>query len=128
MQGLTARYADMWNLYYDITHNTVTGYIQAVPELEEACALQDRDISTLESSVAVLLADSSADNWWDRLPSGLASEPLVPLTGPPETIAEELLRYNQAGVSHVQISLEPTTCASIEALAPVLSALDAHSN
>jgi hypothetical protein len=50
------------------------------------------------------------------------------LTGPPESIAEELLRYDQAGVSHVQISLEPTTCASIEALAPVLDVLDAYSN
>ena len=128
MQGLTARYADMWNLYYDITHNTVAGYIQALPELEQACALQGRDMSTLESTVAVLLADSSADNWWDRLPSGLAAKPLVPLTGPPESIAEELIRYDQAGVSHVQISLEPTTCASIEAFAPVLDVLDAHSN
>jgi hypothetical protein len=118
----------MWNLYYDITHNTVAGYIQALPELEQACALQGRDMSTLESTVAVLLADSSADNWWDRLPSGLAGKPLVPLTGPPESIAEELLRYDQVGVSHVQISLEPTTCASIEALAPVLDVLDAYSN
>jgi len=50
------------------------------------------------------------------------------LAGPPESIAQELLRYEQAGVSHVQISLEPTTCASIEALAPILDVLDAHSN
>ena len=36
MQGLTARYADMWNLYYDITHNTVAGFVLALPELEQA--------------------------------------------------------------------------------------------
>ena len=106
----------------------MAGFVLALPELEQACALQGRDISTLESTVAVLLADSSADNWWDRLPSGLAGEPLIPLAGPPESIAQELLRYEQAGVSHVQISLEPTTCASIEALAPILDVLDAHSN
>lgn len=129
MQGLTARYADMWNLYYDNTHNKVEGFVRAMPEMAQACNAHGRDIDTLESTVTVLLADSNADPWWDRLPTDSYAEegPLIPLTGTPQRIAEELLRYQSAGVSHVQISLEPTTCATIEALAPVLEVLDTGS-
>lgn len=129
MQGVAARYADLWNVYYDNTHNEVEGFIRALPEMEHACSIHGRDMDTLESTVTVLVADSSADPWWDRLPTdSYAKEgPLIPLAGTPERIAEELSRYHSAGVSHVQISLEPTTCDTIEALAPVLDALDAGS-
>ena len=126
MQGLAARYADLWNLYYDITHNKVEGFARVLPEMAQACREHGRDIHSLKSTVTVLLADSNADPWWDRLPTDSYAEegPLVPLTGGPQRIAEELLRYRSAGVSHIQISLEPTTCATIEALAPVLEILD----
>jgi alkanesulfonate monooxygenase SsuD/methylene tetrahydromethanopterin reductase-like flavin-dependent oxidoreductase (luciferase family) len=129
MHGLTARYADSWNLYYDNTHNKVEGFVRALPEIEQACALHGRDIDTLEATVTVMLADSRSDAWWDRLPTDkYAGEgPLVPLAGTPEHIAEELCRYHSAGVAHVQLSLEPTTCATIEALAPILAALRAGS-
>lgn len=126
MQGLTAQYADMWNVFYDNTANRVEGFINAKPEFEQACRDQGRDVASLDSTVTVLIADSSADPWWDRLPTShfAEEEPLKPLTGSTENIAKELLRYQSAGASHVQISLEPTTCATIEALAPVLEAMD----
>ena len=125
MQRLAARYADQWNLYYDITHNKVEGFERILPEMAQACREHGRDSRTLKSTVTVLLADSSADPWWDRLPTNSYAEegPLVPLTGGPQRIAEELLRYGAAGASHIQISLEPTTCATIAALAPVLEIL-----
>jgi hypothetical protein len=51
------------------------------------------------------------------------------MTGPPVTgsaaeIAAELRAYADAGVSHVQVWLEPNTPAGIAAFAPVLEALD----
>ena len=130
MQGLTAKHADLWNVFYDNTANKVEGFINAKPEFDQACRDHGRDIATLEATVTVLLADSSADPWWDRLPTShfAEEEPLKPLTGSPQGIAEELRRYELAGVSHVQISLEPTTCATIETLAPVLEALDTLSS
>ena len=102
------------------------GFERILPEMAQACREHGRDSRTLKSTVTVLLADSSADPWWDRLPTNSYAEegPLVPLTGGPQRIAEELLRYGAAGASHIQISLEPTTCATIEALAPVLEILD----
>lgn len=129
MHGIIAKHADMWNLFYDNTSNRVEGFVNALPEFEKACQEHGRDAATLESSVGVMMADASADPWWDRLPSTHFAEdaPLVPLNGEPEKIAEELAGYAAAGAAHLQISLEPTNVASIEALAPVLEAFDARS-
>ena len=126
MQRLTARYADIFNVYYDNTHNRVEGFKNVLPEILEACRYEGREPTSLEKTVTVLLADSTADPWWDRLPTNsYAGEgPLIPLTGQPADIAEELNQYRIAGASHVQICLEPTNCQTIEALAPVLEALD----
>ena len=126
MMALTAKYADMWNAYYDDTLNSVEGAKRMRPIVDEACREQSRDPATLERSHAVLMADANADPWWDRLPSDqLAGQaPLKPLSGSPEAIAEELLRYEREGISHIQICLDPTTPKTTEELAPVLEALD----
>lgn len=126
MQRLTARHADIFNVYYDNTRNRVDGFKKVLAELLEACRHEGREPTSLEKTATVLLADSTADPWWDRLPTNsYAGEgPLIPLTGQPADIAEELNQYQIAGASQVQICLEPTNCQTIEALAPVLEALD----
>ena len=126
MMALTAKYADMWNAYYDDTLNSVGGAKRMRPIVDAACREQGRDPATLERSHAVLMADANADPWWDRLPSDqLAGQaPLKPLSGSPEAIAEELLGYEREGISHIQICLDPTTPKTTEELAPVLEALD----
>jgi hypothetical protein len=47
-----------------------------------------------------------------------------PLHGTSEVLAEELRAYAKAGVSHVQLVIDPITVESIEALAPALELLD----
>ena len=129
MQRIAAKYADSWNVFYDNTANRVQGFANAKPEFDEACKDVGRDAASFEATVTVLVADSSADPWWDRLPTShfAEEEPLKPLTGAPEQMAEELLRYHAAGASHVQLSLEPTSAKTIETLAPMLEALDSMS-
>ena len=126
MQRLTARHADIFNVYYDNTRNRVDGFKKVLAELLEACRHEGREPTSLEKTATVLLADSTADPWWDRLPTNsyAGEDPLIPLTGQPADIAEELNQYQIAGASQVQICLEPTNCQTIEALAPVLEALD----
>ena len=77
--------------------------------------------------LTVLMAESTADPWWDRLPSEQTAgqPPLTPLSGTPEAVAEVLREYEREGIAHIQISLEPTTCKTIEDLVPVFEALDA---
>ena len=127
MLAVTAKYADCWNAYYDDTHNQADGIRRLRPIVDAACREQGRDPATLGRTAAVLLADSTADPWWDRLPSEqtVGQSPLVPLTGSPEEVAEALREYEREGIAHVQICLEPTTCKTIEDLVPVLEVLDA---
>lgn len=127
MMACMAKYADAWNAYYDDTHNQVAGIRRLRPIIDRACEKEGRDPTTVERTVTVLMAEATADPWWDCLPSDqyVGEGPLVPLYGAPQEVAATLLEYQSEGISHIQICLEPTTCESIEALAPVLGVLDA---
>lgn len=119
---LMAKYADMWNAYYDDTKNQPSRVAPYREMVDEACRDTGRDPATLERSVTMLVAGPEVDPWWSRLPSGRA-DAIVPFTGGPEALAEELLAYAREGISHVQISLDPTTPETIEGLAGVFEHL-----
>ena len=119
---LMAKYADMWNAYYDDTKNQPSRVAPYREMVDEACRDTGRDPATLERSVTMLVAGPDVDPWWSRLPSGRA-DAIVPFTGGPEALAEELLAYAREGISHVQISLDPTTPETIEGLAGVFEHL-----
>lgn len=99
MLSVTAKYADSWNAYYDDTHNQVEGIRRLRPIIDAACVKEDRDPRTLERTATVLMADKSADPWWDRLPSEqtIKQNPLVPLTGTAEHVAKVLTEYQEEG-------------------------------
>ncbi len=59
----------------------------------------------------------------DWLWATLVRERLEPLTGTPEEIATELRAYADLGVSRVQVWLDPSSLAGVEAFAPVLDLL-----
>ena len=126
MMACMAKYGDLWNAYYDDTHNKVDGIRRLRPIVDEACRQEGRDPETLERTVTALVADATADPWWDKLPTEnwVEDGPLVPLTGSPENIAEVLLEYQVEGINHLQVCLEPTTVESIEAFSKVLEAVD----
>lgn len=125
MMACMAQYAQLWNAYYDDTHNKVAGIRRLRPIVDEACRLQGRDPATLERTVTVMVADSTADPWWDRLPTTnwVEQGPIRPVSGTPEQIAAALLEYHAEGITHIQICLEPTTPQAAEAFAPVLEIL-----
>ena len=129
MLSLTAKYADAWNAYYAHTSNSLEGAIELREIVDAACRKEGRDPSTLERTVTVLVADATADPWWDRLPSEqlINQRPLKPLAGPPEEIARILREYEREGVTHIQIGMEPTTLNTIEELGQILEALDGAS-
>jgi len=122
MMACMAKYAEMWNAYYDDTHNKVAGIQRLRPMVDEACRLEGRDPATLERTVTVMVADAATDPWWDRLPTTnwVEEGPIKPVSGSPEEIASALIEYHREGITHLQICLEPTTPEAVEALAPVL--------
>ena len=114
MLDLTARHADGWNTWFSGTGNTIAGLMPLLARVDAACNAVGRDPATLARSAAVIVEVGPHE------PSAMTGPPL---TGSPEEIAAGLRAYADAGVSHVQVWLEPNTPAGIEAFAPVLEAL-----
>jgi alkanesulfonate monooxygenase SsuD/methylene tetrahydromethanopterin reductase-like flavin-dependent oxidoreductase (luciferase family) len=52
------------------------------------------------------------------------TEQPAPISGPPDVIAERLRAFAGAGITHVQLVVDPITVASVEALGAVLELLD----
>jgi alkanesulfonate monooxygenase SsuD/methylene tetrahydromethanopterin reductase-like flavin-dependent oxidoreductase (luciferase family) len=115
MLDLTARYADGWNTWFSSTGNRVEGLLPLLEKVDAACETAGRDPATLDRSSAVIVEVGPHE------PSAMTGPPL---TGTPAEIAAGLRAYADAGLSHVQIWLEPNTPAGIEAFAPVLAELD----
>lgn len=123
MLRLTARYADMWNVYWLSTGNSPTAVPRLRQLVDEACDEVGRDKATLERTVTVLVADADAEPWWDELPTGPEGLPVKPLQGEPAEIAEALVSYQEVGISHVQITLDSPTTRAIEEFALVIESL-----
>lgn len=123
MLELTIPYVDSWNAWYSWTGNRPAGVAPLKAKVDAACAAAGRKPSEVERTVAVLV----------RLPGAIGrgeadpSQPVSPLEGSPEVIADALLAYAHQGIGHVQLVIDPITEASIEALGPVLETLDARS-
>ena len=68
-------------------------------------------------AVFVRLPGAAGQRDFDRFES-------PPIEGPADAIAETLAALAREGIGHVQLVIDPVTPAGVEALAPVLEALD----
>jgi alkanesulfonate monooxygenase SsuD/methylene tetrahydromethanopterin reductase-like flavin-dependent oxidoreductase (luciferase family) len=114
MTELVARYADGWNTWFSSTKNTVEGLLPLLERVDAACVAADRDPASLEKSCCVIVEVAPHE------PSDMTG---VPISGSPAEIAAALRAYGDAGVSHLQVWLEPNTPQGIAAFAPVLEEL-----
>ena len=113
MLRLTARYADLWNIDWRNRPEQIAPYRAAV---DAACAEVGRDPSTL-GRTAGLVVDLQ-----DYPARDVPSSP--PLAGSPEEIAEGLRAHAREGIAHAMLWLNAADEAGVEAVAPVLEALD----
>ena len=111
MLDLTVRFGDGWNAWLDSTGNSAAGLTPLLARVDAACAAGGRDPATLARSAAVYVETGPHE------PSARTQRPLA---GGAEEIAAGLRAYAAAGVSHLQVVLQPATPAGIEAFAPVL--------
>ena len=116
MTELAARYGDGWNTWFSSTKNTVEGLLPLLERVDAACNAVDREPSSLERSCAVIVEVGPHE------PSAMTG---VPISGSAAEIAAGLRAYGDAGVSHLQVWLEPNTPQGIAAFAPVLEELRA---
>jgi alkanesulfonate monooxygenase SsuD/methylene tetrahydromethanopterin reductase-like flavin-dependent oxidoreductase (luciferase family) len=122
MLRLTAHYADLWNAWSVNRSEDVGPLREAV---DAACRKAGREPSTLGRTVSVLVDLPAATahpqaNWVTRFRAAFAP----PVSGSPEELAERLRAFAREGIGHVQVYLEPSTVAGIEAFAPTLALLD----
>jgi probable F420-dependent oxidoreductase len=121
MLRLTMPYAQAWNSWFADIGNRPDGVGRLREIVDEACRDVGRDPAEIERTVAVLVQGPGGTG---RLQGDYAQGAITPLEGSPEVLAESLRAYARAGISHVQLVLDPITLDGIRAVAPVLTELD----
>ncbi len=126
MLRITAPHVDAWNSDWTSSPAAIPPLRQAV---DAACQEVGRNPATLERTAGVLIdLPSRNPNRSGRASVSGATEPTIkpdpPATGSPEELAELLRGYAREGITHVQVWLDPSTVAGVEAFAPVLDLLD----
>jgi alkanesulfonate monooxygenase SsuD/methylene tetrahydromethanopterin reductase-like flavin-dependent oxidoreductase (luciferase family) len=121
MLEITLPHVDAWNCWYSWFGNSVGGYLALRDRVDAACEAAGRDPAAVERTAALFVAFPDAvgrrtlfaEDAADGLPAG------------PARLADALAACADAGVSHVQLVLDPITVESIERLAPVVEQLRA---
>jgi len=120
MLRITAPHVDAWNAWYADTNNSPDGVAPLRERVDAACRAVGREPAEIERTVAVLVRLSGGSG---RVQGDASRPPPKPLSGGPEAIAAGLRGYAAAGISEVQLVLDPITQASIDELAPALGLL-----
>lgn len=120
MMRLAVQYADIWNLtvrYNPDEMDRFGLYRERHALLDTTCERYGRDPATLERSI---IDNVNPLNH----PDFAIARGHPALAGRPEEIAEALATYASLGASHLVVNLLPQSVEAIEAMEPVLAALD----
>jgi probable F420-dependent oxidoreductase len=111
MLRLTAELADHWNGGL----RTPDELIPILADVDAACRVAGRDPATLIRSAEALIR---------TVPAGRGRPPEErEVRGDPAMLADELVRYVDLGLAHVQVQLRPNTVEGVRAARPVIEAL-----
>ncbi len=122
MLAITLPHVHSWNVWWTIYGNTPEGFARIVADVRERCVAVGRDPDSVEATACVYV---QTPNGVGRTMGGSSDEPVQPLHGSPEQLAEQLHAFAAAGAQHVQLVVDPITQESIEWLGQVLAVLDA---
>ncbi len=116
MLRIAAPHADMWNSWFLQFGNHPDGLPALHRIVDEACGDVGRDPSEIERTVAVYvqLSRGSGRNTGDSDRTGPQ-----PIKGSHEEIARQLSAFEPAGISHIQVVLDPIDLAGVEELAQI---------
>jgi alkanesulfonate monooxygenase SsuD/methylene tetrahydromethanopterin reductase-like flavin-dependent oxidoreductase (luciferase family) len=114
MLGLLATYGDIWNAW---ARQSLAELAEDRRKVDAALEQSGRDPATVERTVSLLVDLPTATGRPSEEKPGLKVRE-------PEELAAHLVSYADAGISHVQLMLDPNTPAGIEWAARSLEALD----
>lgn len=113
-----ARQADVWSCF-QLTTGDRAEFAPRIEALEAACIEVGRDPTTIGRSAGIVVAPLAGAEEEVSTPYGRAT------CGPAERIADAVLALRDVGYSQVELMVEPLTPAALDALAPVVTALEA---
>jgi alkanesulfonate monooxygenase SsuD/methylene tetrahydromethanopterin reductase-like flavin-dependent oxidoreductase (luciferase family) len=114
MLGLLAKYGDIWNAW---ARQTLEEIAEDREKVDAAMELAGRDPATVERTVSLLVDLPMATGRPSEEKPGLKARE-------PAELADHLLSYADAGISHVQLMMDPNTTAGIEWAAEALELVD----
>jgi probable F420-dependent oxidoreductase len=114
MLGLLARYGEIWNAW---ARQTLEELAEDREKVDAAMTEADRDPATVERTVTLLVDAPGSTGRPSEDKEGLKARD-------PDELAEHLNSYAEAGISHVQLMLDPNTLAGMEWAAGALEKLE----
>ena len=114
MLSLLASYGDIWNAW---ARQTMDEIAEDRAKVDAAMELAGRDPASVERTVSLLVDLPTATGRPSEAKPGLKARE-------PEELANHLLSYADAGISHVQLMMDPNTPAGIEWAAQALEIVD----
>jgi alkanesulfonate monooxygenase SsuD/methylene tetrahydromethanopterin reductase-like flavin-dependent oxidoreductase (luciferase family) len=108
--------ADVWNSWFDAFGNRASGLSELMELVDEACLDVGRRPDEIERTVAVYVKLSGGSL---REFGGPDHAAVSPISGSREQIAEELRAFDAAGISHIQVILDPIATWAVEELAEI---------
>lgn len=120
MLAITAPHVDVWNEWHDKFANQPENLAPLMAQVDEAARVAGRSPADIARTVTVLVHLTGGKGR-----SSSYAEPTPPHDGTkPAEMAATLRRYADAGISHLQLVLDPITVESIAECVPILEALD----
>ena len=118
MIRLAAQFADHWNVWATVTGNSAANVPALQTKMDNVCRSMGRNPKSLGRSAAVLVDFDGA--------VGRPGQADPSLTGTPREIADEFLRYAEAGIDHLQVYPDPCTIDGFARVAEAVDLLDAE--
>jgi alkanesulfonate monooxygenase SsuD/methylene tetrahydromethanopterin reductase-like flavin-dependent oxidoreductase (luciferase family) len=120
MLRLTLPHVDQWNIWFADFGNSIEGLRPFMERVDRICGEVGRNPAEVERTAALLVTapggafrDTGAQG--ERAVSGIG--------GTSEEVAASLREFHAAGITHIQIVLDPITPPAVEWLAPVVEAV-----
>lgn len=116
MLRIAAPFVDMWNTWHVWYGNRAAGLGPLIHDLEEACAEAGRDPGEIEKTAAVYVQLSKGTG---RVAGSETRPKAEPISGPHDLIAELLAEFDEAGIGHIQVVLDPIDAEAVEELGEI---------